>query len=118
MRHGDYRTTLKHYTALRVADSANAIQRVPSIGETGRAVETATGTTGQKASPNPQQSGHDSVRDDAKQRDTVDDDNASIEERNSLSCDEMRQDASENVGGRWFSLSQSQDVRLRGLDGG
>lgn len=32
LRHTDYRTTLKHYTSLALADSAGAITKVPSVG--------------------------------------------------------------------------------------
>ena len=32
MRHRDYRTTLKHYTALSLADAAKGMEEVPTIG--------------------------------------------------------------------------------------
>jgi integrase len=44
MRHSDYRTTLKHYTVLGLADTAAAIGRLPSI-ITERQAVMATGTT-------------------------------------------------------------------------
>jgi integrase len=43
MRHGDYRTTLKHYTVLGLADTAAAIERLPTVGEA-REAALATGT--------------------------------------------------------------------------
>jgi integrase len=44
MRHSDYRTTLKHYTVLGLADTAAAMDRLPRIGLQSQAVA-ATGTT-------------------------------------------------------------------------
>jgi integrase len=44
MRHGDYRTTLKHYTVLGLTDTAAAIDRLPSIA-TQHVAHAATGTT-------------------------------------------------------------------------
>jgi integrase len=44
MRHGDYRTTLKHYTVLGLADTAAAIDRLPGIAPE-RQADAATGTT-------------------------------------------------------------------------
>ncbi len=43
MRHGDYRTTLKHYTVLGLTDTAAAIDRLPSIAHA-RQAQAATGT--------------------------------------------------------------------------
>jgi hypothetical protein len=42
MRHADYKTTLKHYTVLGVADTANAINQLPHIQQ--KQHEAATGT--------------------------------------------------------------------------
>jgi integrase len=42
MRHSDYRTTLKHYTVLGLADTAKAIEQLPRIDRPER--EAATGT--------------------------------------------------------------------------
>ena len=42
MRHSDYRTTLKHYTVLGLADTAKAISQLPSIQAPQRAVATGT----------------------------------------------------------------------------
>jgi integrase len=53
MRHGDYRTTLAHYTMLRVADSAKALESIPAVGaptpSPKRTAARSTGTDG--ASP-------------------------------------------------------------------
>lgn len=44
MRHGDYRTTLKHYTVLGLVDTAKAMNAVPSIDLPQTQVAAATGT--------------------------------------------------------------------------
>lgn len=44
MRHGDYRTTLKHYTVLGLVDTAAAMDRLPGVAPE-RAAIGATGTT-------------------------------------------------------------------------
>jgi integrase len=44
MRHGDYRTTLKHYTVLGLTDTAAAMDRLPGIAPE-RQAHAATGTT-------------------------------------------------------------------------
>jgi integrase len=44
MRHGDYRTTLKHYTVLGLADTAAAINRLAGVAPV-RETDAATGTT-------------------------------------------------------------------------
>ncbi|MBX3357402.1 MAG: tyrosine-type recombinase/integrase [Phycisphaeraceae bacterium] len=44
MRHGDDRTTLKHYTVLGLTDTAAAMDRLPAIAPE-RQSEAATGTT-------------------------------------------------------------------------
>ena len=46
MRHGDYRTTLKHYTVLGLVDTAKAINALPSIKTPEANALAATGTTG------------------------------------------------------------------------
>jgi len=46
MRHGDYRTTLKHYTVLGLVDTAKAINTLPSIETPQADALAATGTTG------------------------------------------------------------------------
>jgi len=46
MRHADYRTTLKHYTVLGIADTAKAINQLPPIESNQR--EAATGTYDEK----------------------------------------------------------------------
>ncbi|MBL8765898.1 MAG: tyrosine-type recombinase/integrase [Planctomycetes bacterium] len=48
MRHGDYRTTLKHYTALQLVDTAAALAKLPDIAtEAPKAdAQRATGTEG------------------------------------------------------------------------
>ena len=43
MRHGDYRTTLKHYTVLGLSDTSKAVEALPGIGSTVEA-ERSTGT--------------------------------------------------------------------------
>ena len=43
MRHGDYKTTLKHYTVLGLNDTAAAIQQLPTIEEPGTQTVQATG---------------------------------------------------------------------------
>ncbi|MBU6414247.1 MAG: site-specific integrase [Planctomycetes bacterium] len=46
MRHGDYKTTLKHYTVLGLADTSAAVARLPSVSIAGRDAIAATGTDG------------------------------------------------------------------------
>ena len=46
MRHGDYRTTLKHYTVLGLVDTAKAINALPSIRTPQADALAATGTAG------------------------------------------------------------------------
>lgn len=46
MRHADYRTTLKHYTALRIEDHAAALASLGSIVDTEEVRSLRTGTTG------------------------------------------------------------------------
>lgn len=47
MRHSDVRTTMRHYTDLRLVDAANAVGKLPRLGGTPTQPETlrATGTT-------------------------------------------------------------------------
>ena len=45
MRHGDYRTTLSHYTVLGLSDTAGAVEALAPIGTPERQAERATGTT-------------------------------------------------------------------------
>ena len=47
MRHADYRTTLRHYTVLGLADTARAVEALPAIGTPQQA---ATGTDGSAGS--------------------------------------------------------------------
>ncbi len=44
MRRSDYRTTLRHYTILGLADTAGAVARMPGIAASGPEVKRATGT--------------------------------------------------------------------------
>jgi len=46
MRHGDYRTTLKHYTVLGLVDTAKAISAVPAIQDRQAVAQAETGTDG------------------------------------------------------------------------
>jgi hypothetical protein len=46
MRHADYKTTLAHYTALRLSDSRGAIDAIPSIESKAEGEAIATGTGG------------------------------------------------------------------------
>ena len=46
MRHGDYRTTLKHYTVLGLVDTAKAISAVPAIQDRQTVAQAETGTDG------------------------------------------------------------------------
>ncbi len=46
MRHGDYRTTLRHYTVLGLTDTAGAVEALPSIGAAPATTAAATGTDG------------------------------------------------------------------------
>ncbi|MCC7171565.1 MAG: tyrosine-type recombinase/integrase [Planctomycetes bacterium] len=48
MRHGDYRTTLKHYTALQLHDAAAALAKLPAVGPSSANADakSATGTDG------------------------------------------------------------------------
>jgi integrase len=45
MRHGDYRTTLKHYTVLGLTDTAKAVSQLPRISTIDKAAAAATGST-------------------------------------------------------------------------
>ena len=45
MRHGDYRTTLKHYTVLGLVDTAKAVAQLPGVRAFGTDTAAATGTT-------------------------------------------------------------------------
>lgn len=45
MRHGDYKTTLKHYTVLGLVDTAKAVGQLPGVKPAGRDTYAATGTT-------------------------------------------------------------------------
>lgn len=51
MRHGDYRTTLKHYTALQLHDTAAALAKLPAVGPSSANADakSATGTDGSDA---------------------------------------------------------------------
>jgi len=53
MRHSDYKTTLKHYTVLGLADTSKAIDQLPRI--EGPQLKAATGTMDAKAQQYPQQ---------------------------------------------------------------
>ncbi len=74
MRHADYRTTLKHYTVLGLADTAKAIESLPTIRPDER--RTATGTCDSRAGDSgpidppqyPQQLGRGPMRDGAMRR--------------------------------------------------
>jgi hypothetical protein len=48
MRHGDYRTTLKHYTVLGLSDTSKAVAEIPSIKSPGSDSQQATGTTDER----------------------------------------------------------------------
>ncbi len=48
MRHGDYRTTLKHYTVLGLSDTSKAVGAIPSIRSGGSEAECATGTADER----------------------------------------------------------------------
>ncbi|MCP3915681.1 MAG: tyrosine-type recombinase/integrase, partial [bacterium] len=62
MRHADYRTTLKHYTALTLSDTAAAMNHMPGVAAPrSRNKARATGTTGEKAQPECQQNRQQSV---------------------------------------------------------
>jgi len=49
MRHGDYRTTLAHYTVLGLTDTAGAVNALPVIGDPEVEAERATGTADARA---------------------------------------------------------------------
>ena len=49
MRHGDYRTTLAHYTVLGLTDTAGAVNALPVIGDPEDEAERATGTADARA---------------------------------------------------------------------
>ena len=49
MRHGDYRTTLAHYTVLGLTDTAGAVNALPVIGDPEGEAERATGTADARA---------------------------------------------------------------------
>ena len=51
MRHGDYKTTLKHYTVLGVTDTAKAIEALPGIDHPESDATYATGTHGDHDEP-------------------------------------------------------------------
>ncbi len=75
MRHSDYRTTLKHYTVLGLADTSRAINQLPDVKDVAAARAVATGTDGrgstdlQQNDPQlyPQQLGRETVQNGAKQ---------------------------------------------------
>jgi hypothetical protein len=70
MRHAYYRTTLKHYTVLGLVDTTQAINALPPIGYADAAeAHEATGTAGHDPQQIRQQSGHETVRIRASQRD-------------------------------------------------
>jgi len=50
MRHGDYRTTLAHYTVLGLTDTAGAVNALPGIHDPEPRAERATGTDDARAS--------------------------------------------------------------------
>jgi len=54
MRHSDYRTTLRHYTVLGLADTAKAVAQLPGVGPVGNGAIAATGTTGSAPSDHQQ----------------------------------------------------------------
>ncbi len=66
MRHADIKTTLRHYTDLRLADQARAVAKLPTITPV-RVDLAATGTCGPtpSTSSNPQQYSQQSVRETA-----------------------------------------------------
>jgi integrase len=45
LRHSDYRTTLRHYTVLGLADTAKAVSQLPGVKPVGSEAAAATGTT-------------------------------------------------------------------------
>ncbi len=72
MRHGDYRTTLKHYTVLGLTDTAGAVERLPGIGsdpDAARATGTHDASPETDPQPYPQQLERRTVRSDASRRD-------------------------------------------------
>jgi len=58
MRHGDYRTTLKHYTVLGLSDTSKAVGEIPSIRSPGAESQQATGTADERPH-SPQQLGRE-----------------------------------------------------------
>ncbi len=71
MRHSDYRTTLKHYTVLGVADTAKAIGQLPDIEWAAQAIAATAGGGDCSDSSQPthlksQQLRHETRRDNAK----------------------------------------------------
>ncbi|MCA9274596.1 MAG: site-specific integrase [Phycisphaerales bacterium] len=65
MRHGDYRTTLKHYTVLGLSDTSKAVGEIPSIKSPGSESQQATGTAEERPH-SPQQLGRETQQLGAK----------------------------------------------------
>ncbi len=68
MRHGDYRTTLQHYTVLGLTDTAKAIAELPAIGTPDAASAAATGTDDADPQQYAQQCQRETVRSNAAPR--------------------------------------------------
>ena len=125
MRHADYRTTLKHYTVLELADTAKAIGQLPTIQPDER--QAATGTCDTHAHDSrpidpqlyPQQLGRETVRRSAVPCDDSSADARSNHERNPLpaaaQCDTTRRRATTNdEAGEGARTLDIQLGRLRG----
>ena len=107
MRHGDYKTTLQHYTVLGLTDTASAIANLPSPTRDER--ERATGTCGIDHQPQPQRKpqhqGRDGAQRRASRRDEDDRDGggsgSSKSKGHATLCDSARRDTirSENSSG-------------------
>ena len=108
MRHADYSTTLKHYTTLHLDDTRRAVDQLPTL--TGSEKVSATGTLGvanEARQPTrnpqhiPQQSVHDSARQEARACDEGGGVSTEGDDHNPLtsagSCDSPRDSAGEGV---------------------
>jgi integrase len=65
MRHADYRTTLNHYTMLSLADTMDAMKRLPGGGTTCGVPSVEPGPPAKDSQQIPQHSGHEPARTDA-----------------------------------------------------
>ena len=112
MRHSDYRTTLSHYTVLGIADTAKAIEQLPTIKSSQR--EAATGTLDSNPQLNPQQLGHAAAQTGVKQRDGRGSKGMGADRRNSNKAQEKagRCDLAQRSAAKAGDRIRTDDVQL------